>query len=200
MARHHAMPAGARGFFLPAGTRSIFLSMASVPRKVSQTPPETESVASPLALDRIDRNILKHLQRNNRIANRDLARAVGLSPPACLKRVRRLRQAGAILADTAEVDPRALGYGVTVLARLSLERPSEEATERFERKVRAMPQVLQCWKVAGDTDFVLLVCARDLDDYQRFARAVLASDTNLRDYRSDIVLGAVKRRAPVPVD
>jgi len=163
-------------------------------------PNKTASAESPVDLDRIDRNILKHLQQDNRIANQDLAQAVGLSPPACLKRVRRLRAAGVILADTAEVDPRALGYSVMVLAHLSLERPSEDATQQFERKIRALPQVLECWKVAGDTDFILLVCARSLDDYQNFARNVLASDVNLRDYRSDIVLGAVKRRAPLPVD
>ena len=162
---------------------------------------KTTSAASPrVDLDQIDRNILRHLQQDNRIANQDLAQAVGLSPPACLKRVRRLRAAGVILADVAEVDPRALGYSVMVLAHLSLERPSEAVTVEFERKVRAMPNVLQCWKVAGDTDFTLLVCARSLEDYQSFARNVLASDVNLRDYRSDIVLGAVKRRAPIPVD
>jgi Lrp/AsnC family leucine-responsive transcriptional regulator len=162
---------------------------------------KTASAESPgVDLDPIDRNILKHLQQDNRIANQDLAAAVGLSPPACLKRVRRLREAGVILADVAEVDPRALGYAVTVLAHLSLERPSEAVTVAFESKIRALPQVLQCWKVAGDTDFILLVCAKSLEDYQSFARNVLASDVNLRDYRSDIVLGAVKRRAPIPTE
>jgi Lrp/AsnC family leucine-responsive transcriptional regulator len=151
-------------------------------------------------LDNIDRNILRLLQRDNRIPNQDLARDVGLSPPACLKRVRRLRESGVILADTATVDPRALGYQVMVLAYMSLERPREDLGQAFERKIRAMPQVLQCWKVAGETDFVMLVCARSLEEYQAFARDVLASDMNLRDYRSDIVLGEVKPRAPLPVD
>ena len=93
---------------------------------------KTASAESPgIELDSIDRGILMHLQQDNRIANQDLAAAVGLSPPACLKRVRRLREAGVILADVAEVDPRALGYAVTVLAHLSLERPSEAATVEF---------------------------------------------------------------------
>ncbi|MCC7045321.1 MAG: Lrp/AsnC family transcriptional regulator [Alphaproteobacteria bacterium] len=151
-------------------------------------------------LDPIDRKLLSLLQRDARMANQDLARAVGLSPPACLKRVRRLREGGVILADTATIDPRALGYSVMVLAHVSMERPREDLGGAFERKLRAMPQVLQCWKVAGETDFVMLVCARSLDEYQQFARDVLASDMNLRDYRSDIVLAEVKPRAPLPVD
>ncbi|MCC6466971.1 MAG: Lrp/AsnC family transcriptional regulator [Alphaproteobacteria bacterium] len=153
-----------------------------------------------IELDAIDRKLLGLLQRDARMANQDLARDVGLSPPACLKRVRRLRESGVILADTATVDPRALGYSVMVLAHVSMERPREDLGGAFERKLRAMPQVLQCWKVAGETDFVMLVCARSLEEYQQFARDVLASDMNLRDYRSDIVLSEVKPRAPLPVD
>jgi len=188
-------------FFLNLEIRARFLIIAECVGKISSMAKKTASAESPgVGLDPIDRNILKHLQQDNRIANQDLAAAVGLSPPACLKRVRRLRESGVILADVAEVDPRALGYSVMVLAHLSLERPSEAVTVEFERKVRSMPNVLQCWKVAGDTDFTLLVCARSLEDYQSFARNVLANDVNLRDYRSDIVLGAVKRRAPIPVD
>jgi len=152
------------------------------------------------ALDAIDRKILHHLQRDNRIANQDLARAVGLSPPACLKRVRRLRDSGVILADVSLVDPRALGYPVMVLAHLSLDRPREDLVRAFERKVKELPEVIQCWMVAGDTDMVLLVCARSLDEYQNFARNVLGSELNLRDYRSDIVLGAIKPHSPLPTE
>ena len=156
--------------------------------------------ATNIELDPIDRKILRLLQRDNHIPNQDLAREIGLSPPACLKRVRRLRASRVIVADTAIVDPRALGYSVMVLAHMSLERPREDLGQALERKLRAMPQVLQCWKVAGETDFVMLVCARSLEEYQEFARDVLASDMNLRDYRSDIVLAEVKPRAPLPVD
>jgi Lrp/AsnC family leucine-responsive transcriptional regulator len=151
-------------------------------------------------LDAIDRKILQQLQRDNRIANQDLARAVGLSPPACLKRVRRLRETGVILGDVSIVDPRALGYSVMVLARLSLDRPREDLVRAFERKVRELPEVIQCWMVAGDTDLVLLVCAKSLDAYQSFARNVLGSELNLRDYRSDIVLASIKPLSPVPTE
>jgi DNA-binding Lrp family transcriptional regulator len=158
-------------------------------------------VAEPVFdLDAIDRKILHHLQRDNRIANQDLARAVGLSPPACLKRVRRLRDTGVILGDVSIVDPRALGYPVMVLARLSLDRPREDLVRAFERKVRELPEVVQCWMVAGDTDVVLLICAKSLDEYQSFARNVLGSELNLRDYRSDIILGTIKPLAPLPTD
>lgn len=151
-------------------------------------------------LDAIDRRILREVQVDCRIPNQQLAGRVGLSPPACLKRVRRLREAGIIRAETARVDAAALGYPVQVMARVSLERPRQDLIEAFERKVRDLPEVLQCWMVAGDNDFILLVCARSLEDYQRLARTVLAGEPNIRTYSSAVVLSETKPAAPVPVD
>jgi DNA-binding Lrp family transcriptional regulator len=153
----------------------------------------------PLPLDAIDRKILKQLQADNRISNQDLAREVGLSPPACLARVRRLRQEAVIKADVSVVAPAAVGLPILVLVRISLERPREDLLQAFERKLHDLPQVLQCWCVAGDIDFVLLVCASSIEEYQRFARTVLASELNIKSYASDVVLSAMKSTYALPI-
>jgi Lrp/AsnC family transcriptional regulator, leucine-responsive regulatory protein len=153
----------------------------------------------PLRQDEIDRKILRRLQVNNRISNQDLAVEVGLSPPACLGRVRRLREEGVITADVSVVAPDAVGLPVSVLVRIALERPREDLLQAFERKLRDLPQVLQCWCVAGNVDFVLLVCATSIEEYQRFARTVLASELNIKSYASDVVLAATKTTYALPI-
>jgi len=150
-------------------------------------------------LDAIDRKILRQLQADNRISNQDLAREVGLSPPACLSRVRRLREEKVIKADVSVVAPEAVGLPVSVLVRISLERPREDLLQAFERKLHDLPQVLQCWCVSGDVDFVLLVCATSIEEYQRFARTVVASELNIKSYASDVVLSVTKSTYALPI-
>jgi DNA-binding Lrp family transcriptional regulator len=153
----------------------------------------------PVRLDEIDRKILRRLQVDNRISNQDLAQEVGLSAPACLARARRLREQGVINADVSVIAPTAVGLPVSVLVRIALERPREDLLQAFERKLRDLPQVLQCWCVAGDVDFVLLVCAASIEEYQRFARSVLASELNIKSYASDVVLAATKSSYKLPI-
>jgi Lrp/AsnC family leucine-responsive transcriptional regulator len=161
-----------------------------------RTPTETEA----LTLDAIDRRILGILQHDSLIANQDLADRVGLSPPACLKRVRRLRARRVIAGTVALVAPEAVGYPVLVMARVKLERPREEMMHAFERKMIALAPVIQCLTVAGDIDYIILVRARDIADYQAFSRTVFATDASIRSYTSDIVLGVPKWTTKVPLD
>ena len=150
-------------------------------------------------LDAIDRKILQRLQVDNRISNQDLAREVGLSPPACLARCRRLRESGVIKSDISVIDPAEIGLPVSVLVRIALERPREDLLQAFEQKLRSIPQVLQCWTVAGDVDFVVLVCAASLEEYQRFARSVLAAEHNIKSYASDVILSTIKSTQALPI-
>jgi Lrp/AsnC family leucine-responsive transcriptional regulator len=121
-------------------------------------------------LDALDRRILRVLQRDSLISNQPLADEVGLSPPACLKRVRRLRAVGAIERTVSLLSPDALGYSLLTVVRVKLDRPSEENMAAFEAHVMALPQVTQCMTVSGDIDYVLLVRSRDVSHYQDFAR------------------------------
>lgn len=151
-------------------------------------------------LDAIDRRILRALQRNCSIANQALADEIGLSPPACLKRVRRLRAAGVIERTVALLAPEALGYTLLTLARVKLERPTEETMRDFERRMRELPRVAQCLTVAGDIDYVILVRSRDVAHYQDFARQVLAAAPGIRSYASEIVLEVTKWTTEIPVE
>ncbi|WAJ28488.1 Lrp/AsnC family transcriptional regulator [Antarcticirhabdus aurantiaca] len=151
-------------------------------------------------LDAIDRRILRILQRDSLIANQDLAQEVGLSPPACLKRVRRLRSTGAIRRTVSILSPDALGYPLTTVIRVKLALPIVEAAKSFEAAMAEQPRVFQCMMVAGDFDYILLVRSRDVGDYQAFARGVLAVTPGIQSYASEIVLTVTKDTTEIPVD
>ncbi|TWT13886.1 Lrp/AsnC family transcriptional regulator [Reyranella sp. CPCC 100927] len=151
-------------------------------------------------LDALDRKILRLLQRDSVIANQALADAVGLSPPACLKRVRRLRADGVIARTAAQLAPAALGYPLLTVVRIKLDRPREKVMRDFEQRMRALPRVVHCLTVAGDIDYVMLVRSKDVAHYQDFARHVLATAPGIRAYTSEIVLNVPKWTTEVPVD
>jgi Lrp/AsnC family leucine-responsive transcriptional regulator len=163
----------------------------------NRKPPDSSSDTS---VDAIDRKILRILQRDSLIANQALADEVGLSPPACLKRVRRLRAAGVVERTVALLAPERLGYPLLTVARIKLERPREKAMREFERRMRELPRVAFCLTVAGDIDYILLVRSRDVAHYQDFARQVLTTAPGIRAYSSDIVLEVPKWTTEVPVD
>jgi Lrp/AsnC family transcriptional regulator, leucine-responsive regulatory protein len=160
----------------------------------------TSETAADASLDAIDRKILRMLQRDSMIANQALADEVGLSPPACLKRVRRLRGAGVIRRTVALLAPELLGYSLLMVARIKLDRPREKAMRDFERRMRELPRVAQCLTVAGDIDYVVLVRSKDVAHYQEFARHVLATAPGIRSYTSEIVLEVPKWTTEVPVE
>jgi DNA-binding Lrp family transcriptional regulator len=151
-------------------------------------------------LDALDRRILRLLQRDSLIANQTLADQVGLSPPACLKRVRRLRAVGIIARTLAVLSPEALGYPLLTVVRVKLELPTDEAMLAFEKRMAALPRVVQCMTVAGDFDYILLVRSRDVAHYHDLARRVLATAPGIRLYTSEIVLAVTKATTEIPID
>jgi Lrp/AsnC family leucine-responsive transcriptional regulator len=151
-------------------------------------------------LDAIDRRILAALQRDSSISNQSLADAVGLSPPACLKRARRLKAAGIIERTAARLSPEALGYPLLTVARIKLNRPSERSMRELEERMRREPRVAQCLTVAGDIDYIVVIRSRDVAHYQEFARQVLATAPSIRSYTSEIVLAVSKWTTEIPVE
>lgn len=141
-----------------------------------------------MTLDRIDKRILNQLQKDNRISNQDLAEKVGLSPPACLKRVRKLREQGVIAADVSIVDPVITGHRINVIVEVEMDRDQLDVYAAFTKKMHAAPEVTQLYQVTGEVDFVLLVLVPDMQAYEAFARRELSSDPNLRKFRSLISL------------
>ena len=150
-------------------------------------------------LDDIDVRILKELQRDSSRTNVELARAVGLSPPACLRRVRRLRQSGAIRGEMAVLDPRLAGPGLTVAVAVDLASEAREALATFRSRVQEDDAVVQCWYVTGRHHFMLVVRAPDIAAYDALGQRLFAADPNVKRYESLVVLDEVKRDLGVPV-
>jgi Lrp/AsnC family leucine-responsive transcriptional regulator len=153
--------------------------------------------AAPVRLDRIDRRILNLLQENNQIPNHELAARVGISPPPCSRRVRRLREAGVIAAEVALIDPFRVGRNLIVFASVTLASQREDLLESFERKMRAQPEVMQCYFVSGDSDYLCVVNVPDMPAYNDFARRVFANEPNIRMFRSSFALSRVKSETKI---
>ncbi len=151
-------------------------------------------------LDKIDRKILRDLQRDGRITNVELARNVGISAPPCLRRVRALEEAGYIKSYHARVNPAALGYSVTVFAMVKLANHAETELNKFEKQVSEWPMVRECYMLAGDTDFMLKVVAKDWENYQHFLTHQLTALQNVTAVKSTLAIRPTKEEAGVPVE
>ena len=150
-------------------------------------------------LDAIDRRILGALQDDARIANNELAARVGLSPAPCLRRVRALEESGVIRKHVSLVDPGAVGLPVSVFVSISLERQVEEALKRFERAVLTRPEVMECYLMTGDADYLLRVVCADLAAYERFVLEHLAKAPGVSSIRSSFALKQVKYSTALPL-
>ena len=150
-------------------------------------------------LDPIDRNILDTLQEDARMANADLARKVNLSPSPCLRRVRNLEREGYIRHYTALLDPAAIGLPVSVFVQVSLERQVDNALEEFERRIVERPEVMECYLMTGDSDYLLRVVAPDLDSFQHFLLEHLTKIPGVASIKSSFALKQVSYRTALPL-
>lgn len=154
----------------------------------------------PTELDAKDRRLLDLLQHDARQSLEVLASEVALSAPAVQRRIKRLREAGVIAGDVAVVDPTAVGLPMTFLVIVEFERERAEQIDAFRRKVTAEPQVQQGYYVTGEGDFVMVVLARDMDDYEALTRRLFFDDPNVRRFRTSVVMGKAYRSLAVPAD
>ncbi len=151
-------------------------------------------------LDAIDRQILAALQADGRMTNVDLASRVKITAPPCLRRVRALEQAGYIRGYHAELDAKALGYGVTAFAFVGLSSQAEADLKAFEDEVRAWPQVRSCFMLSGEVDFVLRCVARDLGELQAFITEKLTAAKNVASVKTALAIRQSKDEPGIPLD
>jgi len=151
-------------------------------------------------LDAIDRRILRVLQENARIPNVELAQAVGLSPSPCLRRVRDLEERGIVRRYVGLVDPGAVGLPVSVFVQVTLERQVERALETFETAVQERPEVMECYLMTGDADYLLRVVVPDLEAFQRFLMEHLTRVPGVASIKSSFALKQVKYLTALPLD
>jgi Lrp/AsnC family leucine-responsive transcriptional regulator len=150
-------------------------------------------------LDEIDRTVLHVLQENGRITNSDLASAVGLSRAATHARVRRLEGSGIIGRYTAIVDPEAVGFDLLCLIGVAMALHSQENIARARAAISDMPEVLECWHVTGDFDYILKVAVRNRSDLQRFILDRLTPVPGIARVNTSLVLGTEKSTTALPL-
>jgi Lrp/AsnC family leucine-responsive transcriptional regulator len=143
-------------------------------------------------LDDIDRRIISALQSEGRLPIVDLADRVGLSPTPCQRRVKRLEEEGVIARYAALVPPQAMGLGLQALVQITLDDHSEATVEAFEAAIRARPEVVACYAVTGDMDFLVHVLAPDLEGFSNFAMKALLRMPGVKGTRSSFIMQAVK--------
>ena len=143
-------------------------------------------------LDAIDVAILAELQRDGRLPNVALAKAVGLSATPCAERVRALEAAGIIRGYSAHLDAERLDLGLLVFIEIAIDRTSEDAFDAFRRAMLAIPQVEECHMVAGGFDYLLKVRVHDMAAYRRFLGDVLSKVPGIRETHSYAVMERVK--------
>lgn len=149
--------------------------------------------------DKVDRSLLSLLQREVAQPLAKLAAAVGLSASPCWRRVQRLEKLGVIKQRVALLDRRKLGLNLEVFVEVRFGREHPESLHNFEEAIRAAPEVLECFMLMGQVDFLLRVVARDVDDYERFLRQKLAVLPGVCDIKSSIALSTVKSTTVLPL-
>lgn len=148
----------------------------------------------------MDRRILEHLQRNGRASNLELAQAVGLSPAQCSRRHRRLEEAGVIARYEARLAGPAVGLQVVAFVHIGMERGHMRDLKGFRQAVVRMPEILECYSVTGDVDYVVKVVARDLAALSRLLTERLASLPGVNFVRSSVCLEELKVGAALPLE
>jgi DNA-binding Lrp family transcriptional regulator len=154
----------------------------------------------PVSLDPTDVKILAALQRDGSLSNVELARRVHLSPSPCLSRVKALRAAGVIRRFVALVSPDAVGLGVSVFISISLREQNTAALAEFERRIEACDEVMECYLMTGDADYLLRVVVPDVRALERFILDRLSPIPGVEKIRSSFTLKQVRYKTELPLD
>ncbi|MCO6512476.1 MAG: Lrp/AsnC family transcriptional regulator [Aridibacter famidurans] len=153
-------------------------------------------------MDEFDAKILNIVQHDNRLTAAQIAGRVGLSPSAVQRRLNRLRKEGVIEADVAIVSPDTVGRHITAVVGVVIDkdRPLQKALSEFRELMLESPEVSRCYDVTGEEDFIVIVSAKDLKDYEAISRELFMENPNVRRYKSSLVIRMVKSGTAIPVD
>lgn len=150
-------------------------------------------------IDRIDRRILAELQADASVSHAELAARVGASTASCWRRVRALEAAGILRNSVRLVDAQAVGRGVNVLCNLRVRSHARDVRASFEDFVRSRPEILECYSMSGEWDYLLRIVAADVADYERFLMRILLEHDSVGGASSHFSLALVKHTTAVPV-
>jgi Lrp/AsnC family transcriptional regulator len=154
---------------------------------------------SPVALDRLDVRILNVLQENVTLSAADVAEKVGTATATCWRRIQRLEREGIIRSRVALLDRERLGLNLVVFAHVKLANHGRDALTKFEQAIREHPEVLECYTLLGETDFLLRIVTRDIKAYEAFFLDHLSRIAGLQSVSSSIALSVIKETTAIPL-
>jgi Lrp/AsnC family transcriptional regulator, leucine-responsive regulatory protein len=150
-------------------------------------------------LDEFDKKILRHVQRDNQLTSAQLSELVGLSPTSVQRRLIKLRANKVIEADIAVISPKAVDRPLIMLVAVELARERSDIIDRFKRAVRERSEVMSAYYVTGETDFVLVVSAIDMTDYETFTRDFFYNNTDIKGFKTTVVMDRIKASFSLPL-
>jgi DNA-binding Lrp family transcriptional regulator len=154
----------------------------------------------PPVIDDVDKKILRVIQQDARRSAESIGTDIGLSASAVQRRIARLRDDGVITAEVAIVDPKSVGRALTMIVDVEVERERPELMAVLKRWIAGEPAIQEAWYVTGDGDFVLIVCMRDVEEYDALMQKLVTENPNVRRFRTRVALGTLKRGCAVPID
>lgn len=150
-------------------------------------------------LDDLDLRLLKELQRSNQLPVSELAERVNSSAATCLRRMKRLRELGVIVADVSIIDPAMVGRSMTVIVEVTIERERPDLIDLFKKSVLRNERILHCYYVTGDADFVLLVHVADMEEYDAIITDLFHDNANIKQFKSLVAIRRIKSSTHYPV-
>lgn len=143
-------------------------------------------------MDSKDLDILRLVQSDARLTAESIGSSLGLSPPAVQKRLKKLRDTGVIEKDIAVISPAQVGRDMTVVVEVILERESRAHLDAFKRWMRSARCVQQCYYMTGEADFLLVLCVKDLKEYEAFTQEYFFDESNISRFKTSVVMDRVK--------
>lgn len=150
-------------------------------------------------MDALDKNILKELQKNNRISSEELGMIVGLSATACQRRLKKLRQSNVISKEVAVLNGIELDNYVTVIVEVTIKQGSADNIENFKARMLDCEQVQQCFYVTGQADFILIITAKNMLEYEKLTKELFFADNNIQKFHSTVAMENVKVGLNIPL-
>jgi len=153
-----------------------------------------------MELDKQDLKLLKILQVDVKTSIERLSDEVGLSPASIQRRLKRLRKENVITSEVANVSPEAIGQSMTFIISVELNRDNIDCFNTFKKKVKNTPRVQQCYYITGEADFILIVTAKDMLDFDKFTQSIFFNDNNVKHFKTSVVMGRTKVSLALPIE
>ena len=151
-------------------------------------------------IDAFDLKILKLIQENNKITSEVLAKEVGLSSSACQRRINSMRKAKIIKKDVSVIDQKIIGRQITIVVQVLSDKEGVEYSEEFKKLMIKAPEVMQCYYVTGDYDYVLIATFKDMGEYEIFTKKYFLENSNIKRFSSMVVMNRVKENLSIPLN